>query len=826
MDNQPMSPSRHRAPRVGASIKIAALLVTLAASISPLVPYAAAVDPSLDPGATPTVDPAPAPDPTATADPIPTPTLDPPVPTEVVPTDPAPTPTDTAATDPAPTPTLDPALALSAPEPGAPGPSAVPGDPLPLYPLVPPLDGGGPAGSAQAEIVSDLVAAGLALAGPLGPSSFTTPHVELSLTGDTCAACHRAHTGENQSLLTEAAPQAGLCFTCHNSSNPGSMIDVQSDFTNPANVTAHPATIDLGHVPGMGDEFAGRLERHATCADCHDPHNATATLASVGTPGAPWGASGAILGVSGLVVLNGGPGSAPVYALVRNVTFEYQLCFKCHSGYTQLPARDPDHPSAWALDKGIELNPANGSYHPIEAAGTNGTAAMSESLAGGVLWQFGTGDTVRCVNCHSDPSKLAADPAARLATHASTQPSLLIAPYRDRLLKPTDEAYQDTDFTLCFLCHSADPFTDDGSAATNFELHAKHVSDIGGEGTGGTDIDVAGDGQGNAVCAECHFRLHSTALAVKPGDVNNARLVNFAPNVQPNGGVLEWAAGPSGSCTLTCHGQEHAAEGYGPLAVANVRTLSGARISLASTGTTRVGSPATFTVTVEKDSGPGFVPAAAVPVSVTAEGSGAIDADASTCDDGVTDDFGQCLVVVASGVTGDDSVSASVIVGDVTGVASMTAELSVHDVASWVDARLSIDGSGTGTIDTPFTLTVTVERDSGSGFRPATGVTVNAVEIGDGDIDLDASTCDEATDGLGQCVVVLTSAVAGLSSVDAVATVTVPGAIGSFDLAVDADGSVTWEDPSAPVAAAAAPAPVAVDAPAPVPLASVENQAF
>jgi hypothetical protein len=610
----------------------------------------------------------------------------------------------------------------------------------------------------------------------------------------------------------------------------------------------------------MGDEFAATDNRHATCTDCHDPHNADETLATAGAaPGEAWRPSGAIKGASGVTVANGLAGTAPVYTLVRNVTLEYQLCFKCHSGYTQLPAQTGP-PSTWALDKGIELNPLNGSYHPIEFAGTNQTDAMAASLAGGTLWQFGIGDTVRCVNCHADPTKIAADPGARLATHTSTNPSLLIAPYRDRLLKPTGEVYDPNDFALCFLCHDPTPFTDGGSTATNFELHAKHVSGVVNPGSGGTDIDVAGDGQGNAICAECHFRLHSTALAYD-GDgvdrgIGNSRLVNFAPNVLANAGDLVWAAGPSGSCTLTCHGESHGDVGYGPLAAANVRMMAGVRVSIASSGTSQVGDPITFTVTVEQGSGSDFVPVPGVTVVANVDGLGEIDAAASTCDDTLTDDLGQCVVVVTSGVTGDTSVSASIVVGDVTGAGQMAAVgvtraaapegplpaepavdgdgvLTVRDAGSWVDARISIAASGTKLIGEAHTFIVTVERDSGSGFVPASGVTLVPIVGGVGSPDLDASTCDDTgTDFQGACEVVVVSDAAGQSLVRAIATVTVPGVIGSADVIVDTSGHgaatvenlVTWDDPSAPVPATDAPA--VVEEPVVVPLPSLESAPF
>jgi len=205
---------------------------------------------------------------------------------------------------------------------------------------------------------------------------------------------------------------------------------------------------------------------------------------------------------------------------------------------------------------------------------------MIDSLAGTSpykQWSFAPGDTVRCVNCHGDPQKWnatlppngtdATAAGADLAPHTSNNRGILIQNYRDRVLKSSDEAYAAADSALCLVCHAEEGFVSNSSSApTNFSLHQKHLTIIGGKGNGGTDIDTPGAGQGNAVCAECHFRIHGTALAYQVGDRTNTRLVNFAPNVLPNSvtGVLSWTATGigTGSCTLTCHGYDHKAKGY------------------------------------------------------------------------------------------------------------------------------------------------------------------------------------------------------------------------------------------------------------------------
>jgi hypothetical protein len=355
-------------------------------------------------------------------------------------------------------------------------------------------------------------------------------------------------------------------------------------------VDATPAT---AHTLSGKNEFGGVINRHSECADCHNSHQATATAArdsAQTTDG--WDASRRLAGVSGVSVVNGAAGTAPAYTFLSGamdsvtdpITLEYQLCFKCHSGFTNLPAPIANKPSKDYLDKGVEFNPNNSSFHPVEAAGKNDTAAMQASLAGAStykLWNFTVGSTIRCLNCHASsatPGVPLPQPGSALAPHTSSNRGILIRNYQDRVLKPssgTDAAYSAGDFALCFVCHGQAPFAPNASSdpaaglQTNFSYHSKHVSGLAGGGSPGTDIDKAGDGGGNAICAECHFRLHSTTNKVGAqtltGDpATGSHLVNFAPNVTANGGVISWQSNGTGrgSCTLTCHGKQHNGYGY------------------------------------------------------------------------------------------------------------------------------------------------------------------------------------------------------------------------------------------------------------------------
>jgi predicted CXXCH cytochrome family protein len=401
----------------------------------------------------------------------------------------------------------------------------------------------------------------------LGSETVHSP--SFSLASDACAACHRAHTAVGGSL-TAAPTQLGLCSTCHNGVDAPDVAGSYADV--PANDPSARAYYQ--HDPM---QTSGALGARNDCADCHDPHDATAAPAAAGAAG--WTASGRIAGVSGVAVTNGGAGG-PTYALVNRTQLEYQLCFKCHSGYAALPDNAGQPLSRYALDKGVEFDPGNASYHPIEAPGTNTSDQLNASLAASGTspykqWAFTTGSTIRCVNCHADGRLLDAALAAgttlpadaSLPLHASPERGILLAPYQDRALNGPLETYRAADFALCYLCHAEAPFVDvSGSVRddTSFRYHGLHVSSptLQDHGSVGTSIDTPGDGAGLATCAECHFRIHSSAYALA-GQTGNTRLVNFAPNVTAtSAGAFSWQArsAAAGSCTLRCHGQPHATD--------------------------------------------------------------------------------------------------------------------------------------------------------------------------------------------------------------------------------------------------------------------------
>jgi predicted CXXCH cytochrome family protein len=428
-----------------------------------------------------------------------------------------------------------------------------------------------------------LAGAGVALGVSSGTAHADTVHGPYTLTTSACATCHRAHTGQGPMLLdttgsaTLKSPTTTLCLTCHNGT--GARPDLVTEYATatPNNEATrsyfqHEVTTVTSHTLGTDEEFLGVLNRHSECTDCHNPHS-SGSANSVSSPvGQPWTASQRILGTSGVQVTNGSPRTYTfLNGTSSSMTAEYQLCLKCHSGYTKLLPDIPGQPSKNMTDVAVEFDPANSSYHPVEAAGRNTTPAMAASLAGTSqfkLWNFTTSSTVRCTSCHSSdiaaPATSGVTAGSSLAPHTSSYRGILVQKYEDRVLNTASANFSEANFALCFLCHADSPFISGNRSATNFSLHEKHVADIRGQGSITGTIDTPGAGQGNAICAECHFRPHSTAT----DPAQETGLVAFAPNVLANGGagMPTWTSTTPGrgSCTLTCHGQRHSNESYGP----------------------------------------------------------------------------------------------------------------------------------------------------------------------------------------------------------------------------------------------------------------------
>jgi hypothetical protein len=213
-----------------------------------------------------------------------------------------------------------------------------------------------------------------------------------------------------------------------------------------------------------------------------------------------------------------------------------------------------------------------------------------------------------------------------------------------------------------------------------------------------------------------------------------------------------------------------------PLQVVN------AKISIAPNATNAVGQPHTFTVTVQKDTGSGFVAAQGEHVDVTlTDSNGAVHtAPTGTCTGAGanTDASGECTITFTSNsagqVTGHATSTLSIggisLAVQTNGVAPNSGDA----VKSFVDARISITPNGVNPVGATHTFTAHVDVNSGGGFVPAPVGTQITFSIASGPGTLSGSPC--ATVGAtGSCTANLTSLVPGTTVVNASTTLSVGG---------------------------------------------------
>ncbi len=321
-----------------------------------------------------------------------------------------------------------------------------------------------------------------------------------------CVNCHDPHgvkdaSGVIPDLLVVRG--AALCVACH-TGNPGP--DVVSAF---AKTYRHPLIGDPAGgdaVPPVATRARAMASlsadaRTATCAACHNPH---AGAREGVAPRAPDG-SRALAGVAHARLSTAGRGSPRVQSLVSPADSafvrEHEICFKCHSGSAAAGAR--------ASDIAAAVNPANASFHPIEAQGKN-PGIDGRAFAPG--WRADR--LVVCSDCHSS------DDDASRGPHGSDYPHILRRRYpagsRDQQVRETD---------LCFTCHAygtyGDAMAGEAASFSRFPGHRSHAAK-------------------GLSCWACHVAHGSTNLP--------ALIAQRSPGI-----VVYAQEGGGGSCTVSCH---------------------------------------------------------------------------------------------------------------------------------------------------------------------------------------------------------------------------------------------------------------------------------
>lgn len=357
-----------------------------------------------------------------------------------------------------------------------------------------------------------------------------------------CKDCHTPHFAvQGEWLLTFISENA--CLDCHSgpivhltaavaaSKSARTGLNISQSAVMPAvdikrqteKISSHRASMDTRILSQQAQLAERRSGRHTvTCVGCHRPHLVNRKKAS-----APY-ASGMLMGVSG-VDRNG--------VEVASVTYEYEVCFKCHSDYSSDFAYVPRVIESTNIR--LSFDTGNPSYHPIVGMGNN---LNIPSIPSSYEPALNSSNIIYCTDCHRD------DAGGSKGPHGSSFAPILREQYE--LVDGTPENYQN--YALCYRCHNRDSILQDRSFRKN------------SNGKGGHSGHLAK----GAPCAACHDPHGVNVSSLSSGETgDHTHLINFATmivapkpgNVYP---IFKSNGTFSGSCTLVCHGRAHINETY------------------------------------------------------------------------------------------------------------------------------------------------------------------------------------------------------------------------------------------------------------------------
>lgn len=272
---------------------------------------------------------------------------------------------------------------------------------------------------------------------------------------------------------------------------------------------------------------------------------------------------------------------------------------------------------------------------------------------------------------------------------------------------------------------------------------------------------------------------NNTALASFVGGntcTTTAGFCSVTINATVTGGVDIHASSDPVELGVTIHVET---DGVGDNSANAHKTYENARITITpATSTNEVGSPHTFVVEVDQDTGSGFVPVPAGTLANAIASPAPTSLDVSDCNDGV-DASGQCNVIITSSVAGVFTITArsTVVVNGVTfklqtnGIGSNSGPAT----KTYVDASLALSPQqAENDVNDPHTITVHVTKNDGSGVTDAVGVTV-VFSITSGTADFVGGNNDCVTNGSGQCSVSIVDDAPGANTIDATTTFLIGG---------------------------------------------------
>jgi predicted CXXCH cytochrome family protein len=316
-----------------------------------------------------------------------------------------------------------------------------------------------------------------------------------------CENCHIPHRARSREWLLLFAYDEDNCLDCHDGTVASN--DIAAVIAKPYN---HPVQQYTG-VHDPTEDYTLAVPKHVECTDCHNPHEVN---------GDPSPGNGIVSGATG-----GVSGISPSDQAVVSAQYLYEICFKCHGDIdNNVISTAPIDRQLYNLNTRTEFNPANPSFHPVEAPGKNPDVPS-------LLPPYTVASIISCTDCHGN-----SDPSGPPGPHGSDYQYLLTNQY----ITDDNTTESPSSYALCYQCHSRTVLLSDVSF-----LHREHVVDQ------------------KAPCSACHAPHGISAM--QGNAQHNSHLINFDLSIvsPTNTGRLEYdvLGRFRGQCFLTCHGVLH-----------------------------------------------------------------------------------------------------------------------------------------------------------------------------------------------------------------------------------------------------------------------------
>lgn len=396
----------------------------------------------------------------------------------------------------------------------------------------------------------------------------------------TCLDCHAGGHGSNKrnnlgpfDKIADASAdpmdeEEEFCLNCHGAGGIAA-VKVHLAFSGNTNTTTaffkhDPANTFRVHDKNenTGPSFSG-ANRHIECVDCHNPHGVIAGVASAPT------LPPALTGAKGVDPSYAGPGAPAGFTWQNSVTYEYQVCFKCHSSFTTLSSYLPDGVSngttptyvadglkkittggtngqiADSRDMAQEFNPANNSFHPVMAAGKNLNINANTFQAG-----YSFTSRIYCVSCHNNSESATAGEGR--GPHGSKNLHILDRGTGGNAQYKTvhNEGATSPQTQLCTKCHQASRYWQDNPGSRFMSggnaAHWTHMVD-----------------RASAECYVCHDTHGSEQFHNININRNEATCVT-AVTTNTQAAFVHAAGTAANQCNLTCHGINMSGNPYNP----------------------------------------------------------------------------------------------------------------------------------------------------------------------------------------------------------------------------------------------------------------------